>query len=73
VWEVVRDIQRASGREEQRIKRVAQETGLPVGFVRLAIDFYVAFPAEVDARILADRRAADHERELIGRRERLLS
>jgi hypothetical protein len=73
VWEIVRDIRRAAGREEQRIKRVAQETGLSAGLVRLAIDFYVAFPEEDDARIQADRRAADHERELISRRERLLS
>lgn len=73
VWEIVRDVQRTSGREEQRIKRVADEAGISPALVRLAIDFYVAFPREVDERILADQRSADREREMTGRRERLLS
>lgn len=73
VWEIIRDVQRAEGREEQRIKRVAGEAGISPALVRLAIDFYVAFPSEVDERIVANQRAADREREMVGRRERLLS
>jgi len=37
------------------------------------VDFYVAFPEEIDERIAADERAASQLRELIERRERLMS
>ncbi|MEX2555088.1 MAG: ribbon-helix-helix protein, CopG family [Actinomycetota bacterium] len=73
VWEIIRDLQRASGREEQRIRRVAHETGLAPALIRLAIDFYVAFPDEIDERMVVDQRTADRQRELVDRRQRLLS
>jgi hypothetical protein len=73
VWEVVRAVSATKGRGEQRLRAVADATDLAIAQVRLAVDFYAAFPAEVDERIDADRRAAERIRELIDRRERLLS
>ncbi|MHB1447439.1 MAG: hypothetical protein ACYCZV_17555 [Acidimicrobiales bacterium] len=41
--------------------------------MRLAVNFYSAYPEEIDARIAADEAAADQVRAMIDRRERLLS
>jgi|SRR5581483_2964346 len=71
VWEVIRDVQRASGRGQARIRRVAAETGLAETQVRLAVDFYAAFPEDVDARLALEARAARQLREAIVRREQL--
>ena len=73
VWEVVRAVKGTAGKGEQRIRRVADERGLAVGLVRLAVDFYAAFPAEVDSRIASDEEAARRSRQAIDRRERLIS
>jgi hypothetical protein len=73
VWEVVRAVRGAAGRGEDRVRRVANERGLLIDMVRLAVDFYAAFPAEVDARIEADEAAARRVRDLVDRRERLIS
>jgi hypothetical protein len=73
LWEVVRDVKRATGRGETRIRRVADRAGLTEAQVRLAVDFYANFPVEIDARIAADERASVRVRERIERREQLLS
>ena len=73
VWEVIRDLRRGPGRGMERVERLAAELGLPVGLVRLAADFYSAFPDEIDARIEADERAAEQIRRQTQRRETLLS
>ena len=73
VWEVVRAVRGMVAQGEQRVRRVAAERALPVERVRLAVDFYAEFPDEVDARITADEVAARHARELIERRERLMT
>ena len=73
VWEVVRAVRRGAGRGEQRVRRVADQRDLAVELVRLAVDFYAAFPGEVDDRIAADEEAARRVRDLIDRRERLIS
>jgi hypothetical protein len=39
--------------------------------VRLAVDYYAAFPDDIDGRLAADERAAIHLRDTIARRERL--
>ncbi|HKN92154.1 MAG TPA: CopG family transcriptional regulator [Acidimicrobiia bacterium] len=71
VWEVIRDVRRAPGRGEARIRRVATESGLTESQVRLAVDFYSSFPDEIDARLAADERAAAQLREAATRRARL--
>lgn len=73
VWEVVRDVRSAEGRGEARLHRVAAQSGVPIGRLHLAIDFYTAHSAEIDVRIAADEQAAARVRELIERREQLLS
>ena len=73
VWEVVRDLRRWPGRGMERVERLAEELGLPVSIVRLATDFYCAFPAEIDARIEADESAAEQIRRRTQRRDALLS
>jgi hypothetical protein len=73
VWEIVRAIKSAPGRGEQRLRRLAVELGLPRSMVAAALEFYTAFPAEIDARIAADERASRRLRRMIERRERLLS
>jgi len=73
VWEVIRALKQASGPAERRIKTLAQQLDLPAKRIRLALDFYAAFPEEIDARIAADERAAMRLRDLIERRERLLA
>ena len=73
VWEVIRALKQASGPAERRIKTLAQQLDLPAKRIRLALDFYAAFPEEIDARIAADESAATRLRDLIERRERLLA
>lgn len=71
VWEVIRDVAATSGRGEAKIRRVAADAGLSASQVRLAVDYYAAFPAEIDARLAAEDRAGAQLRELVARRERL--
>jgi hypothetical protein len=52
---------------------VAEETGLGLDQVRLAVNFYSAYPEEIDSRIVADETAANEIRIMVDRRERLLS
>ena len=73
VWEIVRAIPGAPGKGERRINLLADQLSLPPARIRLAIDFYAAFPEEIDERIAADERAAARLRQLIDRRERLLA
>lgn len=71
VWEVIRDVAATAGRGEAKIRRVAANTGLSASRVRLAVDYYAAFPAEVDARLATEDRAGAQLREMVARRERL--
>ena len=73
LWEIVRAVKESTGKGEERLRRVAGERGLSLNHVRLAIDFCAEFPEEVDERIAADERAASHLRQLVARRDRLLS
>ena len=73
IWEVVRAVRDTKGRGEKRLGAVADATGLLLSQIRLAVDFYAAHPAEIDQRIEADNREAERVRELINRRQRLLS
>ena len=71
VWEVIRDVAGAPGRGQGKIRRVAAAAGLTESQVRLAVDYYAAFPDEIDARLAAEERAANQLRETVARRERL--
>jgi hypothetical protein len=71
VWEVIRDVRSAAGRGEAKIRRVAAEAELSESQVRLAVDYYAAFPEEVDARLAAEERAATQLRQMVARRQQL--
>jgi hypothetical protein len=73
VWEVIRALRSAPGRGERRLQSIAETSGLAVDEVRVAVDFYTAFPDEIDARIAGDEQVQVGLREAIDRRERLLS
>lgn len=73
VWEIVRAVRQTAGKGEPRLTRVAAETGLGLDQVRLAVNFYSAYPDEIDVRIAADEAAADQIRIMIDRRDQLLS
>lgn len=73
VWELVRAVKTAAGGGERRLHQVADELGLPLSQVARAIDFYVAYPEEVDERIAADDLAASRLRDIIERRDHLMS
>jgi hypothetical protein len=73
VWEVIREVRSATGKAEQRLRRVAGEAGLSVEQVRLAVDFYAAYPTEIDERLAAAERAALRLRKAIQQRGQLLA
>ena len=73
VWEVIRAIRDASGEGDARLAEVAEASNLTAGQIRLAVDFYTAYPDEVDVRIAADEQAASELDEMLARRTRLLS
>jgi hypothetical protein len=65
------------GEPAARASSVSEEWHNRPGFgldqVRLAVNFYSAYPEEIDARIAADETAADQIRVMVRRREHLLS
>ncbi len=73
VWEVVRDIKQAPGKGQSRVRQLAEELRLSERLIQLALDFYSAFPEEVDSRVDADHRAAERAQRLVTTRERLLA
>ncbi len=73
VWEIIRTLNATPGEPESRVRALAEELGIPVQGVRLAVDFFAAFPGEIEERMAADATAASRLREVIDRRERLLS
>ena len=72
VWEVISELRNTPGKGEVRVGRMADELGLPLPTLRTALDFYAAFPEEIDQRIHAEARMAERLRRLIDQRERLL-
>ena len=59
VWEVVRVLRDVSGTDEERIRRTAELTELPVHSVRAAARYYRDYPEEIDGWIDAVDRDAD--------------
>lgn len=73
VWEVIGTVRNALGSGERKVANAAKMLSLDKRWVRLAIEFYSAFPDEVDARIAANEDAAEQLRERAARREHLLA
>lgn len=74
VWEVIGAV-RASGAkdEKQAIAAAADEMTLPPAQVQLALEYYGSFPAEIDAQIAENERAATEAVEAWRARQRLLA
>ena len=73
VWEIARDLRHASGRGEKRVAAVAVDLGLAADRVRLAADFASVCPDEIDRLIELDELAVERVRDLVDRRDQLLS
>ena len=73
VWEVVEAVRQAAGAGEAKVRHAADMLSLDERWVRLAVEFYSAFPDEVDARIARNEEAAARLEERARRRERLLA
>ena len=73
IWEIVRDFKREPGTWDKRIANVAYYANQRPERIHLALDFYAAFPEEVDAMIAADAEAQVRVQEQIDRLERLLA
>ena len=72
VWEVVGRLQELDGNEEQRIRLLAEESGLHPRLIRLALDYAAEHPDDVLARIERNRATAERSRAASRQREALL-
>lgn len=73
VWEVIGTVRHVSGSGERKVQNAARMLSLDERWVRLAVEFYTAYPDEVDARIESNEEIAEQLRERAERRERLLA
>src|SRR6266699_3593820 len=76
VWEVVRAVKSARAHEpglaeDDLLTLIAENTGIPVRLIRVAVRYWASYPDEVDAEIAAAE-AADDAAEDAWRRERRL-
>lgn len=73
IWELIAALKGAAGKGEARLRRVAADRGVALAHVRSALEFYAAYPREIDERMAASERTATRIRRLVERRERVLS
>lgn len=67
VWEVVRVLRDIRGTDEERIRRTADLTDLPVHLIRAAARYHREFPEEIEGWIDAvDREAEEHGSAALG-------
>src|SRR5258708_1948009 len=76
VWEVVRSVKSARPSEpalpkDDLLTLLAENTGIPVRLIRVAIRYWASYPIEIDAEIAAAE-AAEEAAENAWRRERQL-
>jgi len=76
IWEVIRAVKGSRAAEHELVEHellalVAENTGVPVRMIRLAIGYWAAYPEEIDAEIAAAD-AAEDSAEQAWRREREL-
>jgi hypothetical protein len=73
VWEVVVAVRHAAGKGEAKIEGAAEQMGLPVHLVHLAVDFAAGQSDEIERRIALNEAAAENARKLAEQRNRLLA
>ena len=64
VWEVVRAVKSARGQEpdldqEDLLTLVAENTGVPVRLILVAVRYWASYPGDIDAEITAAQAAED--------------
>jgi hypothetical protein len=72
VWEIIRALKVMGGSANRRVQRLAGEIDLDPGLIRAAVDFYAAFPEEIDERIALDEQAARRVEDMVASRQKLL-
>lgn len=78
VWEVVRAVKSARSAEPELaedglLRLVAENAGLPVRLVRVAVRYWATYPDEIDAEIRAAEAAEDQAETAWRRQQELLS
>jgi hypothetical protein len=74
VWEVIAAVQVSGTKDEKRaIAIVAAEMTLSPSQVQLAFEYYGSFPAEIDAQLAENERAASEALDAWRARQRLLA
>jgi len=66
VWEIVRGLKQARSGKGDPVELLMASSDLREEQIRLAADYYSAYPDEIDARIREDEEAATRLRELLG-------
>lgn len=72
VWELVAALRHAEGTGESRVSAAAEQLGLPVHIVRLAVAFASDYPGEVGDMISANEAAAERAQQVASERERFI-
>lgn len=73
VWELVARLRELTGSEEERVRLLAEETGLHARLIGLALDYAAEHPADVRARIEQNRLVAERSRSAVRNRAQLLA
>lgn len=73
VWEVVAAVRYTTARGEAAATAVAGEMGLSVAQVKTALEYYGAFPDEIDAQVVENEQAADEALAAWQARQQLLA
>lgn len=72
VWEVVARLRELRGPEEQRVARLAEETGLHPRLIRLALDYASTHSDEIQERITRNAEAVQRSQYAAAERAALL-
>lgn len=72
VWEVVRVVRNVETRGDRAIAKAASWLGLSAAQVRIAVDYYADYPAEIDAWLARVDAQAIEAEELSRRRQEML-
>jgi hypothetical protein len=59
IWEVIAALKDTPGRADQKTASVADELGLPLTSVELAVNYYSLYPAEIEAEVADNEQAAE--------------
>lgn len=73
VWQIIRALQEVPADQHDPVETICIESDLHERQIRLAVSFYEAYPAEIEAKIEDNRAAAKRIDEMIAEREQALA